>query len=330
MLLSFPIEDCYLLLYTCIVTKLDIYSVAMSVAGRRAAMVEAPLMGESIVVPLLQAVAQLTEALLEQCQLWREHRWDWWPLAYEQAPEGFEWSAPPSPGRVVRPILAQGRVGDFWWEVRAEDPAVTGFSWTGRGVPKPLPHSGPHLLAILQHSCPPAWPRRLRVVVGLGGMPQDDRRKWRKLLKLVGESSDDRPRHVSWINAVRNSQPQHHTPLAGAIPDAQRRRGVRQLYVDGRGTPWTYRDVMAQFLIYAYQAEMGSREDITAWLEGYIRDALPYALPDDLPFFLEELLKTFARPLDAHGLRAHLRYLWQTEQRAGGIDRRLVRKGDHG
>jgi hypothetical protein len=74
---------------------------------------------------------------------------------------------------------------------------------------------------------------------------------------------------------------------------------------------------MAQCLIYAYQAEMGSREDMTTWLEGYIREALPYALPDDLPFFLEEVLKAFARPLDAHGLRAHLGYLWQTEQRAG-------------
>jgi hypothetical protein len=219
-------------------------------------MVEAPLMGESLTAPLFQAVAQLTEALLEQCQLWREHGWEWWPMADEQPPEGFEWSAPPPPRRVVRPILTRGRVGDFWWEVRAEDPAETGFSWAGRGVLKPLPHRGPHLLAILQRSCPPASPRRLLVGVGLGGMSQDDRRKWRKLLRLVGESSEDRPRHVSWINAIRNSQPQHHTPLAGAIPDAQRRQGVLQVYVGKRRTPWTYWDVMAQFLIYAYQAEI--------------------------------------------------------------------------
>jgi hypothetical protein len=163
------------------------------------------------------------------------------------------------------------------------------------------------------------------VVVGLEGMPQDDRRKWRKLLMLVGESSAEHPPRVSWINAVRNSQPQHHTPLAGAIPDAQRRQGVRQLYVGRRRKSWTHRDVMAHLLIFASQAEMVSREDITPWLEGYIRDALPRALPDDLPFFLEEVVKTFARPLDAHGLRAHLRHLWQTERRAGGIDRRLVR-----
>jgi hypothetical protein len=82
---------------------------------------------------------------------------------------------------------------------------------------------------------------------------------------------------------------------------------------------------MAQFLIYAYQAEMVSREDVTAWLEGYIRDALPRALHEDLAYLLEEVLKTFTRPLDANGLRAHLRHLGQTEQRAGGIDQRLIR-----
>jgi hypothetical protein len=145
-------------------------------------------------------------------------------MAHEEAPEGFEWSAPPSPGRVVRPILAQGRVGGFWWEVRAEDPAETGLSWAGRGVPKPLPHSGPHLLAILQHSRPPAWPRRLRVVVGLGGMPQKDRREWRKLLKRVGESSDDRPRHVSWIKpfATANRSITHPWQARFLMPRAAR------------------------------------------------------------------------------------------------------------
>ena len=96
------------------------------------------------------------------------------------------------------------------------------------------------------------------MVVGLDGTPQDGRREWRKHLKVVGESSDDRPLHVSWINAVRNSQPHHRTPLAGVFPDAQRRYGVPHLYVGRRTTLWTHRDVMAQLLIYACQKEMVS------------------------------------------------------------------------
>jgi hypothetical protein len=276
-----------------------------------------------ITASVIRLAEELTDALLEQCELWREGGWEWWPIVRDQAPEGFEWSAPPAPRRAVRPILVQGRIDDCWWEVRAEDPAVTGFWWEGPGVPKPLPQRSPHLLVIVQRELtervgvtmdelhaltraipalePPlrehyandvawhtacdeherlwaAWrvahpvdphaayeravaqvrslqmiqvqqrsihPPRLRIVVALDGMPQEDRRKWRKLLKMIGDSSDDRPPHVSWINAVRNSQPQHHTPLAGTIPDAQRPHRVPQLYV-GRGrTSWTRRDIMA-------------------------------------------------------------------------------------
>ena len=43
-------------------------------------MIDAPPITRSLTVPLLQAVARLTDALLEQCQLWREHGWEWWPV----------------------------------------------------------------------------------------------------------------------------------------------------------------------------------------------------------------------------------------------------------
>jgi excisionase family DNA binding protein len=282
-------------------------------------------------VPVIEMADRLTEALLAQCQRWRIHGWNWWPTVHNPpAPQGFAWSAPPHPQHAVRKQLAHGDVGGLCWEIRAEAADTSGVSveapWVirvhqqmtfGRVQPKPLPHTDGHLLVVLQYACPPARPRRLLVVVALDGMPQDDRREWRKLLRWIREPGnralpEERPPRVSWSKFFRDGE-------------ALRCYGPRQLYVGKPLSSQTRQEIMAHLLIYAWQAQMSARGDVTPWLSEYIRAILPRVSSDDVSYLLEELLKSFALPVDAHGVRAHLRHLHQMQQRQGGVDRRLVR-----
>lgn len=265
---------------------------------------------------LLQEVERLAEVLLEQCCRWHRQGWGWWlgentdelrrrVIHRLRAPRGM--------------VRLASHVGELLlWEILAVKPGADGFSIKGPGQPSACLHTHPHYRVIVQRACSIGKPQRLILLVGLEGMTKEDRRTWERRLRYDRDYPGEPIPHRWWSTTFR---------WKGGKGEAQRLYGPRQLYSNTSHSQKAVQEIVGQILVYLWQAGKADREEVAPWLEDYIRSVLWGVSASDVAYFQEQVLKMFALPLHANGLRHYLEELWTAERRKGASDQRIQERG---
>jgi excisionase family DNA binding protein len=206
------------------------------------------------------------------------------------------------------------------WEILAVKPGADGFSIKGPGQPSACLHTHPHYRIIVQRACSIGKPQRLILLVGLEGMTKEDRRTWERRLRYDRDYPGEPIPHRWWSTTFR---------WKDGKGEAQRLYGPRQLYSHTSRSQKAIQEIMGQILVYLWQAVKADREEVAPWLEAYIRSVLWGVSASDVAYFQEQVLKMFALPLHANGLRHYIEELWTAERREGAPDQRIQeRDGD--
>ena len=160
-------------------------------------------------------------------------------------------------------------------------------------------------------------PQEVTVVVGVGGLSQQDRDAWNKYVKLEPDVSETHVPRRLWSTWARTS------PWRQSFDD-----GWRLLWLPARPVRRErgIDDIMAHFVIYLWQDGMVEREVVVPWLQGYIGRVCGTVAQTDIDYVLEVVLKEFGLPMHANGLRAFNKKELYQQRRQGGPDRRLVRR----
>jgi hypothetical protein len=281
---------------------------------------------------LMQSAAEQVEAY---CGLWREQGAAWWTQMLQPPvpllPAGWHWSARPREGEaLLRTTLwpaktAAGLVCD----IRIEPGVEIHGSVARRRLLTPAERhllvtfsraSDPMIPLMDRQPCAPAPPRTLTVVVGLEGLPQEERNTWNRYVKREPSTPGEYVPRLLWSTLVR-TEPWNLLFAAGwCVLYVAGPQVARQQALD---------DIMAHCALYLWQAQLVARDDVAAWLQGYIRRVCPAVSPHEADYLLE-VCKAFALPLHAHSLRAALTAEQGKNRRAEAADPRLVRGIDLG
>ena len=277
----------------------------------------------------LQLLRSAAERVEEYCGLWREQGAAWcMPLlqtAVPPLPPHGHWSAPPRTDEALlrKTLWPAATAAGLECDIRLWHGVTLHGAAARRRLLAPTERyllvtfsraSDPMTPPADCQQCVPPSPRTLTIVVGLEGLPQEERNAWKRYVRREPSSPGEYVPRLLWSTLVR-TEPWNHLFAAG----------WRVLYVAGPpvSRQQALDDIMAHCALYLWQAQLVERADVASWLQGYIRRVCPTVSQHEADYLLE-VCKAFALPLHAHSLRVSLKDERAKNRRAEAVNPRLV------